>query len=119
MAGGLAPARAVVGRLVDGAAWAIHWGVLEPRRTLRIPGGRIQGARPRRITRQVHRASVRVDVNQAWDEAVALRACKVLGDHGIDLIEQPISRNNRGGMARLNLSSPVPIMAAPPSPRLK
>lgn len=57
------------------------------------------------------RASVRVDVNQAWDEAVALRACKVLGDHGIDLIEQPISRNNRGGMARLNLSSPAPIMA--------
>ena len=57
------------------------------------------------------RASVRVDVNQAWDEAVALRACKVLGDSGIDLIEQPISRNNRGGMARLNLSSPAPIMA--------
>ncbi len=57
------------------------------------------------------RASVRVDVNQAWDEAVALRACKVLGDNGIDLIEQPISRNNRGGMARLNRSSPAPIMA--------
>ncbi len=57
------------------------------------------------------RASVRVDVNQAWDEAVALRACKVLDDNGIDLIEQPISRNNRGGMARLNLSSPAPIMA--------
>ena len=57
------------------------------------------------------RASVRVDVNQAWDEAVALRACKVLGDNGIDLIEQPISRNNRGGMVRLNLSSPAPIMA--------
>ncbi len=57
------------------------------------------------------RASVRVDVNQAWDEAVALRACKVLGDNGIDLIEQPISRNNRSGMARLNLSSPAPIMA--------
>ncbi len=57
------------------------------------------------------RASVRVDVNQAWDEAVALRACKVLGDNGIDLIEQPISRNNRSGMARLNRSSPAPIMA--------
>ncbi len=57
------------------------------------------------------RASVRVDVNQAWDEAVALRACKVLGDNGVDLIEQPISRNNRSGMARLNLSSPAPIMA--------
>lgn len=57
------------------------------------------------------RASVRVDVNQAWDEAVALRACRILGDNGIDLIEQPISRNNRAGLARLNASSPAPIMA--------
>jgi muconate cycloisomerase len=57
------------------------------------------------------RASVRVDVNQAWDEAVAIRACQVLGDNGIDLIEQPISRNNRSGMARLNARSPAPIMA--------
>ncbi len=57
------------------------------------------------------RASVRVDVNQAWDEAVALRACRVLGSNGIDLIEQPISRNNRAGMARLNAISPAPIMA--------
>ncbi|MGH8381934.1 muconate cycloisomerase family protein [Pseudomonas sp.] len=57
------------------------------------------------------RASVRVDVNQAWDEAVALRACRVLSDNGIDLIEQPISRNNRAGMARLNAISPAPIMA--------
>lgn len=57
------------------------------------------------------RASVRVDVNQYWDEAVALRACQVLGDNGIDLIEQPISRNNRAGQARLALRSPAPIMA--------
>lgn len=57
------------------------------------------------------RASVRVDVNQAWDEAVAIRACRILGTNGIDLIEQPISRNNRAGMARLNAMSPAPIMA--------
>ncbi|NBA93467.1 muconate cycloisomerase family protein [Pseudomonas sp. R5(2019)] len=57
------------------------------------------------------RASVRVDVNQAWDEAVALRACRILGENGIDLIEQPISRNNVSGMVRLNASSPAPIMA--------
>ncbi len=57
------------------------------------------------------RASVRVDVNQAWDEAVALRACRILGDNGIDLVEQPISRYNGVGMARLSASSPVPIMA--------
>jgi len=57
------------------------------------------------------RASVRVDVNQAWDEASALRACRQLGDHGVDLVEQPISRNNPAGMARLSASSPIPIMA--------
>src|SRR5476649_1163449 len=57
------------------------------------------------------RASVRVDVNQAWDESVALRACRILGSNGIDLIEQPISRNNRAGMVRLNAISPAPIMA--------
>jgi muconate cycloisomerase len=57
------------------------------------------------------RASVRVDVNQAWDEAIAVRACRVLASNGIDLIEQPISRNNRAGMARLNAVSPAPIMA--------
>ncbi|ANG65270.1 muconate cycloisomerase [Marinobacterium aestuarii] len=57
------------------------------------------------------RGSVRVDVNQAWDEAVAIRACQELGDNGIDLIEQPISRNNRSGQVRLNQRSPAPIMA--------
>ncbi|ATP44526.1 muconate cycloisomerase family protein [Pseudomonas kermanshahensis] len=56
-------------------------------------------------------ASVRVDVNQYWDESQALRACQVLGDNGIDLIEQPISRINRGGQVRLNQRSPAPIMA--------
>ncbi|EIK95136.1 muconate cycloisomerase [Pseudomonas sp. M47T1] len=57
------------------------------------------------------RASVRVDVNQAWDEAVALRACRILGDNGIDLVEQPIHRSNAVGLARLSASSPIPIMA--------
>ncbi|CAM3924329.1 Muconate cycloisomerase 1 [Pseudomonas reidholzensis] len=57
------------------------------------------------------RASVRVDVNQYWDESQALRACQVLGDNGIDLIEQPISRINRAGQVRLNQRSPAPIMA--------
>ena len=57
------------------------------------------------------RASVRVDVNQYWDEAVAIRACRILGENGIDLIEQPISRNDRMGMVRLNASSQIPIMA--------
>lgn len=57
------------------------------------------------------RASVRVDVNQHWDESQAIRGCRVLGEHGIDLIEQPIPRYNRSGQVRLNRSSPAPIMA--------
>ncbi|MBV4533757.1 muconate cycloisomerase family protein [Pseudomonas sp. SWRI107] len=57
------------------------------------------------------RASVRVDVNQYWDESQAFRACRLLADNGIDLIEQPISRINRSGQIRLNQSSPAPIMA--------
>ena len=57
------------------------------------------------------RASVRVDVNQGWDESQAIRGCRVLGDNGIDLIEQPIARINRSGQVRLNQRSPAPIMA--------
>jgi len=57
------------------------------------------------------RASVRVDVNQYWDESQAIRACQVLGDNGIDLIEQPIARINRTGQVRLNQRSAAPIMA--------
>ncbi len=57
------------------------------------------------------RASVRVDINQAWDEATSLRALAALGDAGVDLIEQPIARHHFAGLARLSSRSPVPIMA--------
>jgi muconate cycloisomerase len=57
------------------------------------------------------RASVRVDVNMAWDEAVARRGAAMLAHAGCDLIEQPIAGHNRVGMARLRASSPIPIMA--------
>ena len=57
------------------------------------------------------RASVRVDINQAWSEAVAIRGCRQLADAGVTLIEQPLSRFDRAGMARLNAHSPIPLMA--------
>lgn len=57
------------------------------------------------------RASVRVDLNQAWSEAVAIRGCQMLGDAGVDLIEQPIPRHDREAQARVSARSPVPIMA--------
>ena len=57
------------------------------------------------------RASVRVDVNMAWDEPTARRGLAMLADAGCDLVEQPIVRHNRDGMARLVALGLVPIMA--------
>ena len=57
------------------------------------------------------RASVRVDVNQAWSEAAAAGAIAALEDVGCDLVEQPISQSNRDGMARLAARARIPIMA--------
>ncbi|BEV01217.1 muconate cycloisomerase family protein [Novosphingobium olei] len=57
------------------------------------------------------RASVRVDVNMAWDEPTAMRGLAMLADVGCDLVEQPIIRHNREGMARLVRHGLVPIMA--------
>lgn len=56
-------------------------------------------------------ASIRVDVNMAWDETTALKGMKMLADVGCDLVEQPISRNNRAGMTRLRSAAIIPIMA--------
>ena len=57
------------------------------------------------------RASIRVDVYTAWDEPTALRGIAMLADVGCDLVEQPISRSNRAGMARLAARCAIPIMA--------
>jgi muconate cycloisomerase len=54
---------------------------------------------------------VTVDVNQAWDEVTATRGMAALEAAGIDLVEQPISRRHRRGMARLAARFAVPIMA--------
>ncbi|ESH88786.1 muconate cycloisomerase [Cupriavidus sp. HPC(L)] len=57
------------------------------------------------------RARVTVDVNQAWNEADAATGVAMLEAAGIDLIEQPIARENRVGLARLAARFVVPIMA--------
>lgn len=57
------------------------------------------------------RASIRVDVNQAWDEVGARRGIAMLADAGVDLVEQPIAAHNRAGMARLVARAQIPIMA--------
>jgi muconate cycloisomerase len=57
------------------------------------------------------RASVRVDINQAWSEATASAMLPALADAGVDLIEQPIHRRHVKGLARLARETPVAIMA--------
>ena len=57
------------------------------------------------------RASVRVDINQAWSESMAANAIEALEDVGCDLVEQPIALSNRKGMARLATRARIPVMA--------
>ncbi|MFC4931564.1 muconate/chloromuconate family cycloisomerase [Massilia sp. GCM10023247] len=57
------------------------------------------------------RASVRVDVNQAWSELQAVRGIAALEAGGIDLIEQPVRAENRAAMRRLAARFDVAVMA--------
>lgn len=57
------------------------------------------------------RASVRVDVNQAWDEATAIRGISALQDAGIALIEQAIPAREHAGLIRLANRFEVPMLA--------
>lgn len=57
------------------------------------------------------RAQLTVDINQAWSEAIATRHIPDLVDAGVMLIEQPIIRTNRRGMARLTQRFEIPMMA--------
>ena len=57
------------------------------------------------------RASVRVDVNQGWDEAQADRGMAMLFDAGCDLVEQPVARHAGPAMTRLSARHGIPLMA--------
>ncbi|WP_020655306.1 muconate/chloromuconate family cycloisomerase [Massilia niastensis] len=57
------------------------------------------------------RASVRVDVNQAWTESEAVRGIAALEAGGVDLIEQPVKAHNVAALARLKQRFDVAIMA--------
>jgi muconate cycloisomerase len=57
------------------------------------------------------RGSLRIDANQAWDELTATRAIAALEAVGVSLIEQPLTKTNLEGMARLATRFDVAIMA--------
>ncbi|MBA8824056.1 muconate cycloisomerase [Saccharopolyspora lacisalsi] len=57
------------------------------------------------------RASVRIDLNAAWDEATAARWLPKLEAGGVDLVEQPIPGWNLEALGRLAAQLTIPIMA--------
>lgn len=56
-------------------------------------------------------ATLRVDLNQAWDESTAARWLPALESVGVELVEQPVARWNHAAMKRLADALTVPIMA--------
>lgn len=56
-------------------------------------------------------ASVRVDVNQAWDESTAARGMAELQAAGIDLVEQPTPMKDHAALVRLSQKFHLPILA--------
>ena len=57
------------------------------------------------------KAEIRIDLNQAWDEATARRWLPTLLDSGVTLIEQPVQGWNIDALARLRTMFNVRIMA--------
>jgi len=57
------------------------------------------------------RGSVRVDVNQQWDESLADVGIRLLDEAGCDLVEQPVARHAHDAMARLSTKHNLPLMA--------
>jgi muconate cycloisomerase len=58
------------------------------------------------------RARLIVDVNQAWDEATAVRYLPALAALGLLLVEQPLPAWNIAGMARVRARSGMPPIMA-------
>ncbi len=58
-----------------------------------------------------NKATVRGDLNAAWDEIQARTWLPVLEDQGMHLIEQPMQSWNRTGMARVREMIKMPILA--------
>jgi L-alanine-DL-glutamate epimerase-like enolase superfamily enzyme len=56
-------------------------------------------------------AILRVDANAAWDLETALRLIPALKDLGVELVEQPLAKDDWEGMKVLYKESPLPLFA--------
>ncbi len=67
------------------------------------------------IVRTVRRAApsklLRADANAAWDVPRAVAMSRFLADHGCELIEQPLARDDLDGFRALLPQSPIPVIA--------
>ncbi|MFZ9661380.1 MAG: dipeptide epimerase [Chitinophagaceae bacterium] len=54
---------------------------------------------------------IRVDANEGWDIKTALKKIPLLKDLGVELVEQPLKKNDLEGMSQLYESSPFPLIA--------
>ena len=55
--------------------------------------------------------ALRVDANQGWDRAQALKAIQAMAPQRLDFVEQPLPRWDLEGMAELGRRVDVPLMA--------
>lgn len=56
-------------------------------------------------------APIRVDVNAGWSLEEALQKIPLLADLGVELVEQPLAKDDWEGMKRLFAASPLPLLA--------
>jgi L-alanine-DL-glutamate epimerase-like enolase superfamily enzyme len=56
-------------------------------------------------------ATLRVDANAAWDLETALKLIPQLKELGVELVEQPLAKDNWEGMKELYKQSPLPLFA--------
>lgn len=54
---------------------------------------------------------LRLDANQGWEAAEALRILQALAPYRVQYCEQPIAHWNEAGLRRLRHASPIPIVA--------
>ena len=54
---------------------------------------------------------IKVDANEAYDAKTAIRLAKGLADHGVEIFEQPVARNQLDALWEVKRHSPVKIEA--------
>jgi L-alanine-DL-glutamate epimerase-like enolase superfamily enzyme len=64
----------------------------------------------RRIRRDF-KGGIRVDANTAWRPAEAVRVLREIEPLGIDLVEQPVARDDLDGLRWVRERSPIPVFA--------